>query len=113
MILGLITLGFALWISYKFYKKRERGLLLIAIILYAELMRKWPLYWPQFISFGVVALGLSGMLFYEAHARKERIFFSYGLLALMCAIIFLTSVIPMDHPVVYKVILKVREIANK
>ncbi|HSX04337.1 MAG TPA: hypothetical protein VLG76_06380 [Rhabdochlamydiaceae bacterium] len=99
MLTSFITLGFALWISYCFYKNKERGLFLLALLLYAEILTGWPLYWSYLVPFGIISLALAGVLFYEAYDRKERSFFTYGLVALGCGLILFMQVMQMNHPI--------------
>lgn len=76
MISSLITLAFAIGVSYLFYQKRKKVHFCLAAILYAEILPQWPFYLSPIISFGIISLVLAGLLFFEGHSKKEKVFFS-------------------------------------
>lgn len=99
MIISLMTFVAALWVTCIYYRKRQKIHLFLAFMLYVEILARWPLYWNQLIPLGLISVLVAGLLFYEAHLKKEKVFMVYGLVALGVGCVLFIQVIPTNHVV--------------
>ncbi len=114
MIDTIFILFACFYLFYKSYKKKDNKPLYLGILLFLFQLCKWPFYIPISVSLGLQAICAGSLVFYEYYIkRKDKLAITFCILFVGFGVIFLFQAIPINHPIVYKVITKVREIANK